>query len=121
MSQHPITLGLRFMLEMAALLAMGYWGWTQHAGLLRVVWMIGVPLVAAVIWGTFISPKAPVTLPGVIQLLIEFVVFGTGAWALWDAGRTGTALIFVLLVVIQYGLAYDRVTWLVRNRPPPMK
>ena len=33
MSAHPINLALRFILELAALYALGYWGWTQHDGL----------------------------------------------------------------------------------------
>lgn len=118
MSQHPLTLGLRFLLEIAALVAMGYWGWTQHAGVFRFIWMIGLPLVAAIVWGAFVSPRAPVTLPGIIQLTLELVVFGTAVWALWLAGRTRVALLFAVLVIIQYVLAYDRVAGLLRNRPP---
>lgn len=118
MSQHPLTLGLRFLLEMAALVAMAYWGWTQHGGLVRFVWMIGLPLGAAIVWGTFISPKAPLTLPGMIQLALELIVFGTGVWAFWSAGQTRVALVFAALVVIHYALAYDRVVWLLRNRSP---
>lgn len=32
MSQHPLNLALRFLLEIAASVAIGYWGWHQAEG-----------------------------------------------------------------------------------------
>ncbi len=60
MGSHPLNLALRFLLELVALGAMGYWGWTQHEGTARWLWAIGLPLVAAVLWGTFAVPTTPV-------------------------------------------------------------
>jgi hypothetical protein len=59
MGSHPINLAVRFLLEVVALLAMAYWGWTQHEGLFRFVWAIGLPVVSAVIWGSFAVPDDP--------------------------------------------------------------
>jgi hypothetical protein len=33
--KNPINLAVRFLLETAALIAIGYWGWTQFDGALR--------------------------------------------------------------------------------------
>ncbi len=75
MGSHSLNLALRFLLELAALGAMGYWGWTQHEGPVRWRWAIGLPLVAAVLWGTFAVPndpsrsgQAPVPIPGILRL-----------------------------------------------------
>ena len=57
MGSHPINLAVRFLLEIGALLGMAYWGWTQHDGAVRFVWAVGLPLVSAVIWGTFAVPE----------------------------------------------------------------
>ena len=50
MSQNPINLGVRFLLELAALAALGFWGWTQHTGVLRYLLAIVLPLFAAFMW-----------------------------------------------------------------------
>jgi hypothetical protein len=51
MSQNPINLAVRFLLELVGLYAFGLWGWTQHAGFLRYLLVIGLPVVAAALWG----------------------------------------------------------------------
>ena len=46
-------------LELAALAALAYWGAvTPDSTVLKVVLAIGAPLLAALVWGTFVSPKA---------------------------------------------------------------
>ena len=50
--------GLRFVLELAALTALGYWGFAEHEGVLQWLLGLGAPLLAAVVWGAFVAPKA---------------------------------------------------------------
>ena len=121
MSSHPINLAIRFVLELAAWGAVGYWGWTQAEGPLRFV-AVGLPLVAAAIWGTFAVPndpsrsgQAPVPVPGVVRLGIELTTFGFGTWALYDTGNTTLSLIFATIVVVHYLVSYDRVAWLIKQ------
>ena len=57
MSQNPLNLGLRFILELVALYAFGFWGWVQHEGFMRYVLVAGLPLLAATLWGTFRIPE----------------------------------------------------------------
>jgi hypothetical protein len=122
MGSHPINLAVRFILELAAWGAMGYWGWTQAEGPLRFVLAIGLPVAAAAIWGTFAVPndpsrsgRAPVPVPGVVRLGIELVTFGFGAWALYDTGSSTLSLVFAAIVVVHYLVSYDRVAWLIRQ------
>ncbi len=119
MSSHPVNLAVRFILELAAWGAMGYWGWTQGQGALRFVLAIGLPVTAAAIWGTFRVPddpgRAPVPVPGLVRLAIELATFGFATWALYDSGNTTLSLIFAAIVVVHYIVSYDRVAWLVRQ------
>jgi len=122
MGSNPLNLAFRFLLEIAAFVAMAYWGWSQHDGVWRVVFAVGAPLLAAVVWGTFAVPddpsrsgKAPVPVPGTIRLLLELAIFGFAVWALYDAGQTTIALIYGLLVLFHYLISYDRIAWLVRQ------
>jgi hypothetical protein len=98
---------LRFLLELCALGALGYWGFKTGSGTLsKVALGLGAPLVAALLWGTFISPQAPVALPGVVVLLLQWLVFGAAAAALAATDYRTLALVFVLVVVINAVLMY---------------
>jgi hypothetical protein len=122
LGSHPVNLALRFILEIAALFALGYWGWTQHAGIWRFVWAIGLVGLAAVVWGTFAVPddpsrsgKAPVPVPGFIRLIIELVIFTAGVWAFYTSGLPTWGLILGILTLIHYTLSYDRIFWLLKQ------
>ena len=120
MSNNPIVLTVRFVLELAALAAMGYWGWTQHEGVLRVVLAVGLPLLAAVLWGVFRVSGYPndalVEVPGIVRLLLEFVVFGGGVALLEAAGQRDAALVFGVVVLLHYAASYDYVLAMLRAR-----
>jgi hypothetical protein len=122
LSSNPLNLALRFLPEVAALVAIGFWGFSQHADIWRFVIGLGGPLVAAVLWGTFAVPndpsrpgKAPVPVPRVVRLLLELAFFGLAAWALYDAGKPILALVLAAVTAVRYVLSYDRVIWLVRQ------
>lgn len=122
MGSNRLNLTLRFLLEMAALVGMGVWAWTQAEGWQRYAFGVGVPLVAAGLWGTFAVPgdpsrsgQAPVPVPGLLRLALELAVFGFGAWALYDAGATSLGWILAIVAVVHYALSYDRVAWLIRQ------
>lgn len=93
-----INLGLRFLLELAMLGALGYWGFTSHTGLLRWVLGLGAPLAAATIWGMWIAPKAPQRLADPLRLGLEIALFAAAALALWAADRPGAAIVFAVVV-----------------------
>ena len=59
MGSHPINLAFRFLLELAALVASGFWGWRQSDGGFRYILAIGIPVFLAVVWGTFAVPNDP--------------------------------------------------------------
>jgi hypothetical protein len=122
MAYHPINLGVRFLLEIAALIAMGYWGWHQSDGALRYVLAIGIPVVAAALWGTFAVPddksrsgKAPVPVPGVVRLILELAFFAFAVWALFNSGLVTSAIGTGIVIVIHYAVSYERIAWLLRQ------
>jgi hypothetical protein len=119
LSAHPVNLVLRFLLELAALLAMGVWGWRQGTGGLRFILALGVPLLAAAIWGTFRVPddpgKAPVAVPGIVRLALELAYFGFATWALFDMGAETWGWILAGVTAAHYVVSYDRVAWLLRQ------
>ncbi len=94
---------------------------TLTDGPLRWVLAIGLPLVAAVVWGVFNVPgdqsrsgEAPVPVPGIVRLLVEGAVFASGALLLSPVSATA-AMILGLAVAIHYLLSVDRIRWLLAN------
>ena len=101
------NLALRFLLELCALGALGYWGFKIGNGTItKIALGVGAPLVAAAIWGTFVSPQAPVQLPWPLSLLLQVLVFGSATAALVATGHRTLAVVFGVIVVINAILMY---------------
>ncbi|WP_157075934.1 YrdB family protein [Neobacillus fumarioli] len=72
-----IHLAIRFILEICALVSLGYWGFhTDQGYMVKVLLGIGSPLLLAIIWGTFVSPKASIPVRGMKRLCLELIIFG---------------------------------------------
>lgn len=122
MGSHPLNLAVRFLLEIAALVGMGYWGWTQNDGLWRWVLAIGVPIGAAVLWGTFAVPddpsrsgNAPVPIPGILRLFLELLFFALATFLLIASQLISVSVTFAIITIIHYAISYDRILWLLNN------
>ena len=91
---------VRFLLELGLLAAVVYWGVVTQPGWIG--WATGAAalVVVSVIWGTFISPRAPRRLRGVARLVPELVLFGLGALALAAAGRPVVGLALLVAFVL---------------------
>ncbi len=99
------NLTLAFLLELCALGALGYWGVRVGGGpLAKIALGIGAPLLAAVLWGLFAAPRAPVSVP-FVRFVVQLVVFGSAAMALYATGHRGLAFAFAFLVVVNGVLA----------------
>jgi hypothetical protein len=96
-----INAGLAFLLELAVLAALAYWGFTVGPSTpVKIALGVGAPVLAAVAWGLFAAPKARFTLPPAGVLTVKVLVFGAATAALYAAGRHPLAAIFAVLVTI---------------------
>jgi hypothetical protein len=120
MSSNPLNLAVRFILEMAGLVALGWWGWNQGEGVPRFLLVLGIPLVAAALWGTLAVPddpsrsgEAPVPVPGVVRLGLELAFFAAATGSLFATGLTPLAWLYGGAALIHYVVSYDRIAWLI--------
>ena len=100
------NLALRFGLELAGLAAFCYWGFTVADSVaVKLLLGLGTPVVAAVLWGVFASPKAAVRMPNIAaQVAFEVVWFGAAVAALAAAGRVTSAVVLAALYVVNRSL-----------------
>ena len=123
MGNHPVNFLIRFLLELIALVSVGFWGWKSYEGILQYVLGLGLPILMTIVWGTFAVPddpsrsgKAPIPVPGLIRLIIEFIFFALAVWALFDLEYTRLSYTLGGIVLIHYLVSYDRVRWLLSQK-----
>jgi hypothetical protein len=103
------NVALRFLLELGTLAALGYWGFQAGKGLLAKVGLgIGVPVLAVVVWGALGAPGSPWQLHDPWHLVLEAILFGGAALALFVAGQRVPGVAFALVFVLNRVLMY---TW----------
>jgi hypothetical protein len=102
-----LNLAVRFLLELCMLVTVGYWGFKTGSGwFLKILLGIGAPLLIAIIWGTFVAPKAAYHLNGFTLLALEGVLFGSGVVALFVTKNYSLAWGFALIVIINRTLMF---------------
>lgn len=93
------NLAVRFLLELCLLAALAY------AGLqVNIVLAVIAPLVAAVVWGLFVSPKARVQLSRPLWVGVQVVLFGAAVAGLVASGQGVLGSIFGVAVAVNLAL-----------------
>ncbi|HEX2375562.1 MAG TPA: YrdB family protein [Actinomycetota bacterium] len=88
-----VILTVRFLCELAMLAALAYWGFTVGEGVGAWLLGLGAPLLAAVVWGAVVAPRARWPVPIPTRVVVELVLFGAAAGALAVAGQPLAAVI----------------------------
>ncbi|HEX8731910.1 MAG TPA: YrdB family protein [Ktedonobacterales bacterium] len=100
------NLGLAFALELCMLAAFAYWGArTGNGALAKVALGVGAPLVAVIVWGLFMAPRATFPLSMPIHTALFLVIFGAAALALARAGQPTLAVAFAVVSLLNYIVA----------------
>lgn len=114
MSDSPSTpleaaaVGVRFLLELGALAAVGYWGAGTYPGIVGFAVGAGAALALATAWGVFVSPKAPWRLPDPWRLAAELLAFALATVALAVSGLALAAAGYAVLAVADEALLIAR-------------
>ncbi|MCX6046607.1 MAG: YrdB family protein [Chloroflexi bacterium] len=102
-----INLALAFLLELCMLVALGYWGFSSGQSWLSQFGLgLGAPILVAVIWGIFLSPRATVPLASPLKFSLEVIVFGCAVVALVAAHQPNWAWAFALVVLLNKIMLY---------------
>ncbi len=119
---NTLNLGLRFLLELCGLFAIGYWGWRQDVGAFRFVLCLVGPIIFGIAWFTFNvkndpsrSGKAPIPVPGAVRLALELFLFGVAVTAAYGSMSPIIGIVFGTVVFIHYVASYRRVIWMLQR------
>lgn len=95
------NLALRFLLELAALGILAYWGATSAGpAWQRAALAIAAPTAVAVLWGTLIAPRAPVRVPEGGKAVLALSVFALAAVALASRGLRVLAVTLAVIALL---------------------
>lgn len=102
-----LNLGLRFVLELCLLAALGYWGFHVGESLaVEALLGLGAPILVAIVWGMFISPKAPKRLRDPFKAIVESDLFTLGVVALAFSERIVLAVVLGVAAAVNIGLMF---------------
>jgi hypothetical protein len=116
---HLVNEGAAFLIELLALAALAWWGAETGSGLfVHLLLGIGAPLVAAVVWGLFASPKARVKLPLAGVLAVKGLVFAVTLICVDLIGHRTLAVLFGVIAAANLVIAtLDRDAAFQEERP----
>jgi hypothetical protein len=102
-----VNLGVRFLLELTALAALGLWGWRVAPNpATGFALALLVPLAAAVYWGLLISPKARWRVRDPGRAVLELGLWLPAAFALAAVGHPLLAAAFAAVTAANVALLF---------------
>jgi hypothetical protein len=97
---------VRFLVELAVLVAVGYWGFHDHSRwAAKLVLGVGGPVLIATAWGIWMAPQSNRRAPEGMRALLEVLIFGLATAAL--VASTGAVLAVIFAVVATVNAALD--------------
>ena len=102
----PANDALRFFLELSALAAVAYLGWTEPHGARRWVLVVAGPLAVSVVWGRWMAPRSTKRVGDPWRLIIELLVFGSAVAALARADQPTLAVVLAAATAVHLALTF---------------
>jgi hypothetical protein len=96
---HAAALVVKFLLELAALAALGYWGANTGSGAVSVVLAVAAPLAGSLVWARWCAPKSEHRLPQAPRFAVVLAVFAAAAVGMVAAGAETAAAIFAAVAL----------------------
>jgi hypothetical protein len=95
-----LNLGLRFVLELAAVIALGWWGFHAAGG--AAAWLLGIgsPVLLILVWALFIAPRAVYPRPAAVRLIVGTVLLEIAVGSLAMVGQAIVAIVLAVVVAL---------------------
>jgi hypothetical protein len=98
---------VRFLLELATLIAVAWFCWRQPDRVyVKVLVAVAAPVVIGTIWAIWISANSATVVDDPLRLLLEVAVFGSGVAALLALNQPGWALLMGCVATVHLGMTF---------------
>lgn len=78
---------LRFASELVAIASLALWGFATWPFPWNIVFGLGAPALAVLVWALFVSPKAVFAVHPFVRVMVELLVFLSATLAWWALGQ----------------------------------
>lgn len=92
-------LGVRFLSEIATLVALAAWGWLWQDSWVRMVLAVAAPALAALLWGRLAAPASDHRLSDPARLVFEIGLFAVTTVCLLAIAPVGVAIGYAVVTV----------------------
>ncbi len=75
---------------------------------MKLLFGIGLPVLLAVIWGYFMAPRSTHRLSGIPFTVMDIILLGSGAAALYASGQVNLAWVYAVVLIVSEIL---RLAW----------
>ncbi len=83
------------------LAAVSYWGFKTHSSwAMKILFGIGLPILMALLWSYFMAPRSTHRLSGIPFTIMDFILLGSGAAALYVSGQNTLAWVYAVVLVV---------------------
>lgn len=101
-----INVGLRALMELGIVVALGYWGYNMGNSLtMKIILCIAAPLIGFGFWG-LVDFRNAGSLAEPLRLIQELVITGLAAYAWYSAGVQAWGWALGLLSIVHHALVY---------------
>ncbi|MFT4210542.1 MAG: YrdB family protein [Microbacterium sp.] len=98
---------LAFACEIVAFGVLAFWGFAGWPFAWNILFGLGTPAVAILLWALFVSPRAVLAVHPFVRAIVELLVYAAATAAFWDMSMTWVGLAYAL-VAITVGLVAGR-------------
>lgn len=97
----PFALGLAFLVELAAIITLGYAGFHYHVSqMLRWVLGLGMPILLIIFWSRFMAPTSAHRLQYSPYRIVKWLIYAAAGLAAFAAHSTSLAIGFLGIALI---------------------
>jgi len=90
---------VRAIVLLAALASFAIWGFTTAETPLSLVYGIGAPVLALLVWALFLSPRPVMRVHPFIRAVAELLIYAAITMCWWDMGQVWIGLGFAVVAV----------------------
>lgn len=101
-----INLGVSFIIELAMLAALAYWGFHLQLPLVgRILVSLAVLALVVVAWGLWLAPKATYPVGLTLSVIMKLFIFSLASWGLYASNKNSLAITLISIFILNEVLA----------------